>query len=175
MSDAPKIFIRLAELGDAPSLAQLRYEFRAGHDPTTEAEADFLARCGAWMAARLAPGSAWRCWAAVEAERLVGAIWLQIIEKIPNPSDEAEYHGYISNLYVEPSRRGAGLGSMLIEACVRFCEKEAVDAVILWPSPLSRPLYERHGFIVREDLFERRMDHRSERCCEPNLDNQSEL
>jgi ribosomal protein S18 acetylase RimI-like enzyme len=164
MSDASEINIRQAELGDAPSLARLRYEFRAGHEPTTEAEAEFLARCGAWMAARLAPGSQWHCWVAEVAGSLVGAIWLQIIEKIPNPSDEAEHHGYISNLYVDPSRRGAGLGSMLIEACLRFCEKEAVDAVILWPSPLSRPLYERHGFKMREDLFERRLGDRGESC-----------
>jgi ribosomal protein S18 acetylase RimI-like enzyme len=162
MSDASEINIRQAELGDAPSLARLRYEFRAGHEPTTEAEAEFLARCGPWMAARLAPGSQWHCWVADDAGSLVGAIWLQIIEKIPNPSDEAEHHGYISNLYVEPSRRGAGLGSILIEACLSFCEKEAVDALILWPSPLSRPLYERHGFTAREDLFERWLGDRGE-------------
>jgi GNAT superfamily N-acetyltransferase len=157
MSDKPKIIIRLAELTDAPSLARLRYEFRASHDLATEDEAAFLARCGAWMAARLAPGSSWHCWVAEEAGRVVGAIWLQLIEKIPNPGAEAEHHGYISNLYVEPARRGFGLGAMLIEACVRFCEKEALDAVILWPTPRSRRLYERHGFTVREDLFERRM------------------
>src|SRR5262245_28189965 len=157
MSDAPEIIIRLAGPADALALARLRYEFRSGYDPATEAEADFLARCGAWMAARLAPGGHWRCWVAEEADRVVGAIWLQIIEKIPNPVAEAENHGYISNLYVEPSRRGAGLGSRFLETCLRFCEKEAVDAVILWPTPRSRRLYERHGFAAREDLLERRL------------------
>jgi len=157
MSDAPEIIIRLAGPADVPSLARLRYEFRSCYDPAIENEADFLARCVAWMAARLAPGGPWRCWVAEEAGGLVGAIWLQFIEKIPNPGAEAEKHGYISNLYVEPSRRGDGLGSMLIDTCVRFCEKEAVDAVILWPTPRSRRLYERHGFAVRDDLLERRM------------------
>lgn len=28
-----------------------------------------------------------------------------------------------------------------------------VDAVILWPTPASRTLYDRHGFAVRDDLF----------------------
>jgi GNAT superfamily N-acetyltransferase len=157
MSDLGEISIRLAGPADAPTLARLRYVFRAGHDPATEAEADFLARCGGWMAARLASGSHWRCWVAEEAGGLVGTIWLQFIEKIPNPGAEAERHGYVSNLYVEPSRRGAGLGSMLIDTCLRYCEKEAVDAVILWPTPRSRRLYERHGFTVRGDLFERRL------------------
>ena len=157
MSDASEIMIRLAGPTDAPSLARLRYEFRAGRDPAMEDESDFQARCGAWMAARLAPGSHWRCWVAEEAGRLVGAIWLQLIEKIPNPGAESENHGYISNLYVKPSRRGGGLGAMLIDSCLRFCEKEDVDAVILWPTPRSRRLYERHSFAVREDLLERRL------------------
>jgi ribosomal protein S18 acetylase RimI-like enzyme len=157
MSDAPEIIIRLAATEDAPALARLRYEFRASHGLAYEAEADFLARCGAWMAARLAPESPWRCWMVEETGRLVGAIWLQLIEKIPNPGAETEKHGYISNLYVKPSRRGAGLGSMLMDTCVRFCERETVDAVILWPTPRSRRLYERHGFAVREDLLERRL------------------
>jgi GNAT superfamily N-acetyltransferase len=157
MSDAPEIIIRPAGPADATPLARLRYEFRACHDPVTEDEAHFLTRCGAWMADRLAPGSHWRCWVVEEAGRLVGAIWLQIIEKIPNPGAETENHGYISNLYVEPPRRGAGLGSMLMVACLRFCEKEDVDAVILWPTPRSRRLYERHGFAVREDILERRL------------------
>src|SRR5262245_52858544 len=157
MSGVTETIIRLAAPADAASLARLRYEFRAGHDPATEAEAEFLPRCRAWMAARLAPGSPWRCWVAEEAGGLAGVIWLQLIEKIPNPGAEAEHHGYISNLYVEPSRRGAGIGSRLMDACLRFCEKEAVDAVILWPTPRSRSLYERHGFAVREDLLERRL------------------
>ena len=156
MSDTPEMIIRLAGPSDASALARLRYEFRAGHDPAYETEVDFLARCGPWMAARLAGGSHWRCWVMEEADRLVGVIWLQLIEKMPNPGAEAEKHGYISNFYVEPSRRGAGLGSRLIDACLRFCEEEAVDAVILWPTPRSRRLYERHGFAVREDLLERR-------------------
>lgn len=157
MSDAPEIIIRPAWTEDSPALARLRYEFRASQDPATEDESHFLARCDTWMAARLEPGSQWRCWLVEEANRLVGAIWLQLIEKIPNPGAEAEKHGYISNLYVEPPRRGAGLGSLLIDTCLSFCEKEALDAVILWPTPRSRRLYERHGFAVCEDLLERRM------------------
>jgi GNAT superfamily N-acetyltransferase len=157
MNDATEMIIRLAEPADAPTLARLRYEFRASHDPAYESEADFLARCGAWMAARLTSGSPWRCWVAEEEGKLVGSIWLQIIEKMPNPGAEAEKHGYISNLYVEPSRRGAGLGSLLLDTCLRYCEKEAIDALILWPTPRSRRLYERHGFAVREDLLARRL------------------
>jgi ribosomal protein S18 acetylase RimI-like enzyme len=152
-----EVTIRLAGPSDAPTLARLRYDFRAGQDPATEPEADFVARCTGWMAARLVPGSAWRCWAAEDADRLIGTLWLQLLEKLPNPVAEPERHGYITSVYVDPSRRGAGLGSRLLETCLRLCVAEGLDAVILWPSARSRRLYERHGFAVRDDLFERRL------------------
>jgi GNAT superfamily N-acetyltransferase len=150
------VIIRPAGPPDAPSLAKLRYDFRAAQDPVTEPEAEFLARCTAWMGSRLAPGGSWRCWVAEEAGQLVGTIWLHLIEKLPNPVAEAERHGYISSLYVDPSRRGTGVGSRLLDACLRVCADERLDAVILWPTPRSRSLYQRHGFAVREDLLERR-------------------
>lgn len=162
MNDISTITLRLAEPADAPALAHLRYDFRSTLDPVTEAESDFVARCTSWISARLTPGGVWRCWVAESAGRVVGTIWLQLIEKLPNPVAEAEYHGYISNLYVDPAQRGAGLGSRLLDTCVQFCIHQAVDAILLWPTPRSRPLYERHGFAVRQDLFERRL---SPTCC----------
>jgi ribosomal protein S18 acetylase RimI-like enzyme len=152
-----EVTIRLAAPGDAPTLAQLRYDFRASQDPVAEPEADFLARCRSWMAARLVPGGAWRCWVAEDAGQLIGTLWLEVLEKLPNPVAEAEHHGYITSVYVDPSRRGAGLGSRLLDTCLRTCMAEGLDAVILWPSARSRPLYERHGFTVGDDLFERRL------------------
>jgi GNAT superfamily N-acetyltransferase len=149
--------IKPGGLGDVPALARLRYEFRAGQDTPTESETEFLARCAAWMEARLVPGGSWRCWLAEDASRAVGTIWLQRIEKLPNPLEEAESHGYVSSLYVVPSSRGTGLGSRLLGACLESCLAEEMDAVILWPTPRSRSLYLRHGFAVREDLLERRL------------------
>jgi GNAT superfamily N-acetyltransferase len=153
----PDVNIRLAQPADAPALARLRYEFRASQGPPIEAEVEFLPRCTVWMEARLVTGSSWRCWIAEESGALVGTLWLQLIEKLPNPVGEAERHGYVSSLYVQPSRRGGGLGSRLLDSCLRACAVEQVDAVLLWPTPRSRSLYERHGFAVRDDLLERRL------------------
>ena len=153
--------IRPAARADAPALARLRYEFRAAEGTPVEAEDDFMARCLTWMEARLAAGSAWRCWLAEEEGRVVGTVWLQRIEKLPNPVEESESHGYVSSLYVVPSSRGAGLGRRLLEVCLAACLAEEMDAVILWPTQRSRSLYVRHGFAAREDLLERRLNPRS--------------
>jgi GNAT superfamily N-acetyltransferase len=151
------VSIRLAGPADAPALARLRYAFRAELDPSPEDEAGFLRRCERWMVDRLSPRGPWRCWVAEEGGTLVGSVWLQIIEKLPNPVGESECHGYVSSFYVVPSRRSAGLGSALLSACLQECERQETDAVFLWPTPLSRPLYQRHGFVVRDDFLERRL------------------
>jgi GNAT superfamily N-acetyltransferase len=150
--------IREATPADVPALAELRYALRTESDSATEPPARFLVRCAAWMAARLAGDSSWRCWlVASDGERIVGNLWLQLIEKMPNPVDEPELHAYVSNVYVLPEARGAGLGGGLLQAALACCRARGVDAVILWPTPRSRPLYERHGFAVPKDLFELRL------------------
>lgn len=151
-----RVTIRPARPDDTSQLARLRYLFRADFGAPVESELDFLARSEPWIRKRLGAGSSWRCWVAESGNRLVGTAWLQLIEKLPNPVDEAEWHGYISSLYVDPAWRNAGLGTALLEKCLKECEERKVDAVILWPTPRSRELYERHGFAARDDLLERR-------------------
>lgn len=156
MTADPDISIRPATPADAAALAHLRYAFRAAIDPPVEPEPAFGARCIRWMTERLTAGNAWRCWVAVNRDAIVGTVWLGLFEKIPNPVVESEMHGYVSNLYVRPEHRGRGTGGALLAAAMQECDARRVDAVILWPTPESRSLYERHGFAVRDDLMERR-------------------
>jgi GNAT superfamily N-acetyltransferase len=148
--------VRPATPADAADLARLRYEFRTELDSPVEAESDFVSRCTEWMGKQLAAGGVWRCWVAESGSGLVGTIWLQLIEKLPNPVGHLGFHGYISSVYVLPGLRNAGVGSALMAACLRECQSQGVDAVFLWPTARSRSLYQRYGFVVRDDLLERR-------------------
>lgn len=150
--------VRLATPGDAATLARMRYEFRAAINPATESLAGFAARTVPWMAERLASNAAWRCWIVEEDAQIAGHLWLQLIEKIPNPAPELEVHAYITNVYVDPSIRGGGAGKMLMEAALDFCREARVDSVILWPTERSRTLYARHGFIEPPDILELILD-----------------
>jgi GNAT superfamily N-acetyltransferase len=159
MTATPRPAIRRAEPRDAAGLARLRFAFRADLDSATEPEPIFLERCRRWMIPRLAPASPWRCWVLeppVSNGLPGGSVWLQLLEKLPNPVSEPEWHGYISSLYVHPALRGRGAGSALLEAALAECDRCGCDAAILWPTPRSRSLYLRHGFAVRDDLLERR-------------------
>ncbi len=148
--------VRRATAADASELARIRYAFRTEFDTPVEAEAAFRERCAPWMAARLGPAGGWRCWVAVLGNTVVGTIWLQLIEKLPNPVGHRGLHGYVSSVYVVPELRNAGIGSALLTACLADADALDVDALFLWPTARSRRLYERYGFTVRDDLLERR-------------------
>ncbi len=149
--------LRLAVPDDAATLARLRYEFRAALDPVAEDPGGFLERCAAWMGEHLTTPGPWRCWTTEAGGGVAGMIWLQLVEKLPNPVVERELHAYVTSLFVKPEHRDAGMGSALLGAALRECEDRRVDGVLLWPTPRSRSLYQRHGFGVAEDLLVRRL------------------
>ena len=149
------VHLRLANESDALALAKLRFALRSTMGPPVkEPESEFLARCRKWMSEHLRPGSNWQCWVAEADHALVGALWLQLVEKIPNPRSEPEYHAYLTNFYIQESHRGKGMGTRLLTIALDWCRARKVHAVILWPTEKSRSLYERHGFAVRSDLLE---------------------
>lgn len=145
--------VRAATTHDAAELARLRYEFRAAERPTVESRETFVERCTAWMRERLAPGSAWHCLVAEKDGATVGHVWLEVVDKVPNPgAGEPERHIYLTNLYVRPDARG-GPGSALVAAALAWCRERRADTVILWPSDKSRTLYARYGFTVSADIL----------------------
>ena len=148
-----RIAVRRATAVDAPRLAELRYEFRAAEAEATESREDFLRRCSEWMGRRLS-GETWRCWVAVRGETIVGHLWLALVEKLPNPVAEAEWHAYITNMYVQAPERG-GVGSALLEEALDWCETQDIDYIVLWPTERSRTLYARGGFGPTEAIMAR--------------------
>ena len=152
------ITVRLAGPGDATVLAEMRYAFRSEMAVPTEPETQFLERVARWLADRLG-GGVWTGWIACapgEPSDPVGLVLVQLIEKVPNPVPEAEAIGYVSSLYVRPRWRGRGIGGRLLTTALDFCRRSGVDNAVLWPSPRSIPLYQRHGFRSVGEVMELR-------------------
>lgn len=145
--------IRAADGEDAWTLAQLRFRFRTELSEPVETEKGFVARCAEWMRDVIDMSSSWKCWVAEQPSGIVGNLWLQVMEKLPNPVSEPEHHAYITNVYVLPDYRNDGVGGLLMDAALEWCRNSEIDAVFLWPSDRSRSFYMRYGFSVRDDLF----------------------
>jgi GNAT superfamily N-acetyltransferase len=147
--------VRLAGPGDATVLAELRYAFRSEMAVPTEPETQFLERAARWLASRL-EGGVWTAWVACAPGEPIGMVLVQLVEKVPNPVREAENIGYVSSLYVRPRWRSRGIGGALLATALDFCRGSGVDNVVLWPSPRSIPLYQRHGFRSVGEVMELR-------------------
>ena len=145
--------VRRASPVDVATLARFRYLFRSRHHSAIEAENDFLPRCIEWMSARLGADSHWIAWILEDGGTPIGNLWVQMIEKIPNPGNEAEMHAYVSNVFVLPEYRNSGGGALLLDAAIAECRRANVDSMFLWASDESRPLYKRHGFAEPERVY----------------------
>jgi GNAT superfamily N-acetyltransferase len=154
VAESAKVTVRIAKPEDAAMLAKLRFDLRASLHELREGEAAFVARCTRWMRERLSEGGRWQCWIAEHDGGVAGSIWVQLIEKIPNPIAEPECYVYLTNFYVRPQHRSQGIGSQLLSAALSWSKSNNAELVLLWPTELSKPLYARHGFAPADDFME---------------------
>jgi GNAT superfamily N-acetyltransferase len=149
VSSAPRV--RAAAPEDAAALARLRFAFRAEIAPPREPMDAFMIRAIPWFHRHLID-PAWRGWVATIREAIVGHVFVQRIEKVPNPVGEAESLAYLTNFYVSPAHRGAGIGTGLLEAARADCMQDDVETIFLRPTGRSAELYLRNGYRIADFL-----------------------
>jgi len=97
--------IRRATIDDVEELARLRFQLYTEYKPSIVEPFDaYRERFVPFARDALADGERWRAWTAEEDERLVGAVWLQTVPRVPAPGrDDPRPIGYLTNAYVEPA------------------------------------------------------------------------
>jgi GNAT superfamily N-acetyltransferase len=148
------VILREAKPEDAAMLAKLRFDLRASLHELREDEAAFIERCTRWMCERINERGRWRCWIAECEGAVIGSVWIQLVEKIPNPIAAPESYAYLTNFYVRPEHRSRGIGSQLLAEVLSWSRSNNAELVLLWPTERSKSLYERHGFVPADDFME---------------------
>ena len=124
------LHIRAATEADIPELSKLRYQFRSAVAPAVEDANAFRERSALLMRERLGAGL-WFCWVAEDDTGIRGNEWIQLVEKIPTPTDEPEVHAYLTNFFVRERARGVWSARRISEpSSVASCRRAAVCCLL---------------------------------------------
>lgn len=142
--DAAPIVLRPHRTGDLGWIAHrqgLLYAQEYGLDETFEAlVAEILARF-----VRDHDPARERAWIAERGGMVLGSVFLM--------RDDAET-GRLRLLYVEPAARGAGLGRLLVDACIEGARQAGYRRLVLWTNDVlaaARHIYEARGFRLEAE------------------------
>ena len=150
-TDTERSAFRTATASDLPTLAAMRLAFTF-EDPAPQATSrgDFEAAFEEIVGTGIASGR-WTVWLAETANEIVSHVYVGLIEKIPRPTQEHRWIGYVTNVYTRPDHRGHGVGAALLERVTSWAAERDVELLVVWPSDESVGFYERAGFASGRD------------------------
>lgn len=94
-----------------------------------------------------------RCWIAEMGGEIVGSVFVM---------QASETVAKLRLLLVEPKARGLGLGTRLVEECIRFARRSSYQKLMLWINSVleeARHIYQKSGFTLIAQEEHHSFDH----------------
>lgn len=104
-----------------------------------------------WVRPRLQDGS-YVGWLVQEGERVVAGAGMWLMDFPPHWMDAMPLRAYLLNFYVEVEFRGHGLAYALLKTTVEDARRRGIKVVSLHASKFGKPLYERNGFELSNEM-----------------------
>jgi GNAT superfamily N-acetyltransferase len=143
------VVVRPAAAHDLHAIMALRRMWAEETDGPAN-DADYELRFREWFERTLPTR---RAWVALAGDVAVGMMSMGLFERMPKPGRPQTYWGYLSNAFVAPDYRNAGVGRMLIDALLAHARDEGYARVVLHPSDRAIPFYHRAGFTPADMLL----------------------
>lgn len=89
-----------------------------------------------------------------ENEKIISAMFVSMIPKVPKPNGNAEYIAYLTNVHTLKDYRNQGKGTELLKEIKQYLEQKKCELIIVWPSDNSMEWYQRNGFYSENEVFE---------------------
>jgi ribosomal protein S18 acetylase RimI-like enzyme len=108
-----------------------------------------------WVRERLTAGNyvGWLTYPVGDPERVVAGAGMFLMDFPPHFLDAGARRAYLLNFYVEPELRGHGLARKLLELATEEARQRGIGVVSLHASVFGKPLYERNGFKVSNEML----------------------
>jgi GNAT superfamily N-acetyltransferase len=150
--------VRIAGREDERVIARLRHRWSEEQAGAPIDDDGYLEVFGAWFEREHDQRVTWLAYAGDEP---VGMLNLLVFTRMPKPGDARTGRpgqwGYVANAYVAEPHRAAGIGSLLMDACLALADDRGFARLVLSPSDRSVPFYARHGFEPATSLMVRHL------------------
>ncbi|MBV9408577.1 MAG: GNAT family N-acetyltransferase [Candidatus Eremiobacteraeota bacterium] len=139
------IHVRPAGPDDADALARLRAASMIELGYLAPAERNAFVPDAARDFVRLFANGTLLARVLCDGDAIIGTAGAVLFERLPYPG--GTLHAEVSGVYVEPAHRGTGHAGRLVADVLADLRRTGVRKIFLRPSPRSRGLYARLGFV----------------------------
>lgn len=89
----------------------------------------------------------------LDKNKIIGKIFIQIIDMLPNEFSLNIKFGYLSNLYILPKYRGEKLSEKLINEIINYAKKNNLERLNIWTSNKTNNTFTKLGFEIDKDIL----------------------
>jgi GNAT superfamily N-acetyltransferase len=151
--------VRLASIGDAALIGRHRAQMFSDMNQIPSHLLDSFLTASTERVRELFASGEYVGWLAsprATPQQIVAGAGAQLRRVLPHPANEHAFaegrQAVIINVYTEPAWRKQGLASLLLKQVIQWSQEQKLDRLLLHASEQGRPVYERLGFVLTNEM-----------------------